>query len=403
MDAISILDEMPTDLGLALWRSARNVLLWAETPHSSRGELFTGNAGAGRVQLLAHLDAEPELRAPLLVIADLLAHPATADLLRVVNACRRIALWAESRGALATALEFTQAAALSSPDSASLAFGVGRLARRLADYDRAESWYTRAVVQAREHQDWRSYASALAGIGNLHRQKGNYPAAKRTHLRCLKAATRHHVQDLIGAAYHNLFSIEIELEAGLEADVLAAHALAAYATPGPAVYRLAYDVAFHWMLRGYYSGALAVARAVEPVIAEVGLSPLLEAVKARVAAGMGDRAAYEMAAERIDDLLSDPTIPEDTAARTLLGLAHAALSIGDARSAVSYASEAVSIARKRSEGAVVLEAEAALDAASRSVVRPVKRGTAADTSAPTLADDFVRALAAPRTSQLVGQ
>lgn len=392
VEAITILDEIPSDLGLVLWRSARNVLLWAETPHSSRGDLFTGEAGAGRIQLLALVDAEPELRAPLLVIADLLARPSAADLLRVVNACRRIALWAEHRGALSTALEFTQAAALASPDAASLAFGVGRLARRLADYDRAESWYTRAVVQAREHQDWRSYASALAGIGNLHVQRGNYPAAKRIHLRCLHAATRHGVQELVAAAYHNLFDVEVEMQAGLEADVLAARALAAYEQGTPGMYRLAYDVAYHWTLRGYYAGAIGIARALEVTAHEPGFAPQLQAIIARAAAGLGDRAAYDAAASRVDELLSDPSIPGDVAARTLLGLAHAALSIGEPRAAAAYADEAVSIARKRSEGRVSLEAESVLEAARRksNIAAPVR--TAQDTSAPSLAGDFVRAL-----------
>jgi hypothetical protein len=155
-------------------------------------------------------------------------------------------------------------------------------------------------------------------------------------------------------------------------------------------------------LRGYYGGALTVAQAVEPVIGEVGLAPLLEAVKARIAAGMGDREAYDQAADRIDELLSDPAVPEDTAARTLLGLSHAALSIGEPRSAAGYAAEAVSIARKRSEGAVQLEAEAALEAATRSVIVTRNIRPAPTSSAPTLAVDFVRTLAIKPTQALVG-
>jgi tetratricopeptide (TPR) repeat protein len=390
--AISILDELRSDLGLVLWRSARNVLLWAETPPASRDELFADEAACGRVELLAQVDADAELRAPLLVIADLLANPERADLLRVVNACRRMALWAEQRGALATALEFTQAAALAAPDSASLAFSVGRLARRRAEYDRAESWYTRAVVQAREHGDWRSYASALAGIGNLHVQKGNYPAAKRVHLRCLHAASRHRVQDLVAAAYHNLFSIEVEMQAGMEADVLAARALEAYAGAVPSIHFLAHDVAHHWNLTGRYAGALEIAAALEPVAPVSGISPLVQSLIARSAGGLGDRARFEVAAAHIDELLSDPAVPEDTAARTLLGLAHGAFNLGEARSAAAYAEEAMSIARKRAEGRVALEAESLMEAASklsgmRSPARKEKR-----VPVPELADDFVRAL-----------
>lgn len=392
VEAISILDEIQTDLGLVLWRSARNVLLWAETPLSSRGELFAGDAGAGRVQLLAHVDTEPELRAPLLVVADLLARPGAADLLRVVNACRRIALWAEQRGALATALEFTQAAALASPGSAALAFSVGRLARRRADYDRAESWYTRAVIQGRENEDWRSYASALAGMGNLHRQRGNFPAAKRAQLRCLHAATRHGVRDLVAAAYHNLFGIEIDTGAGLEADALAAKALAAYG-PCDDLYRLGYDVALHWVLRGYPRGALRIAVAMEHVAGEVAFPPMLQALIARAAGVLGDRVAYETATVRVDELLSNPAVPEEITARTLLGLAHGALHIGDP-AAAGYAEEALMIARKRKEGRIMLEAESVMDAANRSLalVQPPTTGEAS--SAPELADSFVRAFAA---------
>lgn len=395
MAAISILDEIPGDLGLVLWRSARNVLLWAETPASSRAELFTGEAGHGRVGLLAQLSTEPELRAPLLVVADLLARPGAASLLRVVNACRRIVLWAEQRGALCTALEFTQAAALASPDSASLAFGVGRLARRLADYDRAESWYTRAVVQGRANQDWRSYASALAGIGNLHRQRGNFPAARRAQLRCLHAATRHNVKELVAAANHNLFGIELDTGAGLEADVLAARALAAYG-PCPDLYRLGYDVALHWTLQGYYQGALKIARAMEHVAAEVAFPPMLQALIARAAGGLGDRGAYDAAVAQVDELLSDPAVPEEITARTLLGVAHGALHIGDARAAASHAEEALMIARKRKEGRIVLEAESVMDAAARSLHRATPLPGQEDTSAPALADDFVRAFSSFR-------
>jgi len=252
-----------------------------------------------------------------------------------VNACRRVAAWADGRGALRTSLEFSQAAALVSPDSAALAYAVGRVARRLADYDRAESWYTRAVVQARESREWRSYASALAGMGNLHMQRGNYPAARRAHLRCLHAAERYHVPELVGAAYHNLFSIAIEMRAGAEADELAASALAAYKPCDAAVLRLAIDVAYHWNLTGNFAGALQVALALEPAVDDPSLRPSVQSLIARAAGGVGDRTRYDAAVSRIDDLLSDPAIPEEMAARALLGLAHGALNLGDRPAAAS--------------------------------------------------------------------
>ncbi|HSU17838.1 tetratricopeptide repeat protein [Longimicrobium sp.] len=392
VDAISILDEIPGDLGLVLWRSVRNVLLWAETPPTGRASLFAGDAARTRQQELGVMDADPELQAPLSIFADLLRHPARADMLRLVNACRRVAVWAEWRGALRTSLEFSQAAALVSPDSASLAYAVGRVARRLADYDRAESWYTRAVVQARESREWRSYASALAGMGNLHMQRGNYPAAKRAHLRCLNAAERHHVPDLVGAAYHNLFSAEVEMQAGLEVDTLAARALEAYGSNTTAIQRLAHDVAHHWNLRGQFQGALNVALALEPVVDDPSVRPIIQSLIARAAGGVGDRTKYDAAVSHADELLSNPAVPEELAARTLLGLAHGALNLGDMRAAAGYADEAVSIARKRAEGRVVLEAEAVLEAATRHAAARRMAATAKVPAAPALAADIVRVL-----------
>jgi len=392
LEAISILDEIPTDLGLVLWRSARNVLLWAETPPSSRGALFAGDAGSGRVQLLSHLDAEPELRAPLLVIADLLARPASAGLLRVVNACRRIALWAEGRGALATALEFTQAAALASPDSASLAFAVGRLARRGADYDRAESWYTRAAIQARENEDWRSYASALAGMGNLHVQRGNLPAARRVHLRCLQASTRHHVREMVAASYHNLFGVAVEMQVGSDADPLAARALEAYRGDFAATRRLAYDVAYHWVQLGYFAGALKLAQTLAPHVRDdLSVSAIVHGLIGRAAGGLGNAEVFDRATLDVDELLSSPAVHEEMTARTLLGLAHGALSLGRSAVSAAYADEVLSIARKRFEGRIVIEAEALLDAA-RHEQGVANRSTPVVTPVPELVEQFVEAL-----------
>jgi tetratricopeptide (TPR) repeat protein len=400
VDGISILDEISGDLGLVLWRSVRNVLLWAETPAAARASLFADSAARTRQQELVRVDADVELRAPLSVFADLLRAPAQADLLRLVNACRRVAAWADGRGALRTTLEFSQAAALVSPDSASLAYAVGRVARRLADYDRAESWYTRAVVQARESREWRSYASALAGMGNLHMQRGNYPAAKRAHLRCLHAAERNHVPELVGAAYHNLFDIEAATTAGPQTEDLAAQALVAYGTASPAVYRLAYDLAMHWILRGNFREALQVGLVLGDVIDEPTMRPLVQGLVGRAAGGAGDRDAFEVASAHVDDLLSDPAIPEEMAARTLLGLAHGALSLGNTRKASAYADEALSIARKRGEGHVSLEAESVIEAAAREAAVPNREGTERGRSAPVLAQQFVKVLSGGRPRAL---
>jgi tetratricopeptide (TPR) repeat protein len=355
-----ILDEVSGDLGVVLWRSVRNVTLWASTPPASRGALFAGAAAGVREEDLARLEIEPELVAPLSVMVRLLEAPGGMELLRVVNACRRVSLWAEQRGYLATALEWAQAAANAAPLSAGLAYAVGRIARRRAEYDRAESWYARAIVQARRAEDWRTYATAYSGLGNMAVQKGNFPWAKRAYLRCLKAAERYGLGDLVGSAYHNLFRAEIETGAGAGADVLAEQAFKALGTGHPDVPRLAYDVAYNWTLEGLFSEALRLSQVLERHFEAPSERVLVLGLVGRSSGGAGNRMAFQAARERLDSLLQTGT-PEDAAARGLLGMAYGAASLNDWPLAEEYGQQALDRALVRREGRVMLEAEAALD------------------------------------------
>jgi tetratricopeptide (TPR) repeat protein len=384
-----ILDEVGGDLGVVLWRSVRNVALWAATPPAHRGRLFAGAAAGMREDDLARLEVDPELVAPLSMMVRLLENPAGLELSRVVNACRRVALWAEQRGSLATALEWAQAAALAAPQSAALAFAVGRLARRRAEYDRAESWYARAIVQARRARDWRMYATAYSGLGNLAVQKGNFPWAKRAYVRCLKTALRHGLADLQGSAYHNLFVTEIETGAGLQANALAERAFRALGPHSPELPRLAYDVAYHWMLEGLSDQALRVGRALERHFDTPAERAVALGLIARSAGGSGDRAAFDGARARLDALVERGTA-EETAARALLGVAFGAASLGDWPLAEGYGERALRLANTRREGRVVLAAEAALDFVRS---RPAAAAPPECPSAVWLADELVAALA----------
>ena len=393
VDAISILDEIHGDLGLVLWRSARNVLLWAETPAERRAALFTGGAARLRADELAHVEVHAELRGPMSVIADLLANPGAADLLRVVNACRRISGWAEQQGALATALEFAQAAALAAPDSAPLAYAVGRLARRRAEYDRAESWYTRAAVQARQTGDWRALTQAFNGMGNLHVQRGNYPAAKRAHLRMLRVADRRGVLDMLGAAYHDLFAVEVEMQRGPEADALAEQAFHAYGSRDPRVKRLAYDVVYHWTLLGRFADAFRVGEALLPHFDDAAERAALVSLIGRAAAGVGNRARFDGALDEARVLMLRASV-EEVSAKVLLGLAHGAASLGDWPLVENLAGRAAAIAGRRAEWRVQMESEALADESRTRRVAPSEPRAGAPSEAPhPLADLFVGALA----------
>ncbi len=389
MPASGILDEVPGELGVMLWRSCRNATLWAATPGPSRGALFAGGAADVRAAELAQLQVDPELVAPLSVMVRLLESPAGMDVGRVVNACRRISLWAEQRGALATALDFMQAAAQAAPQVAALAYGVGRLARRRAEYDRAESWYGRAIVQARRSGDWRIYALGYCGLGNLNTQKGNFPIARRAHMRGLRAALRHNLADLQGMAYHDLFVTHIETGAGADATSLAARAFDAYGPDHPSVPRLAYDLAYHWSLQGYFEEALRMALAMEHVFESPAERAVVLGLIARAAGGTGDTRLFQDARAKLDGLLRAGT-EYDTSARALLGVSYGAGSLSLWELAEATALRALALANQRREGRVVMAAEAALQFV-RSRPEPSPQAQPEEAQA-ALVSQFVQAL-----------
>ena len=80
----------------------------------------------------------------------------------------------------------------------------GRLARRRAEYARAETWYRRSIALGRQSGDWATYSMAFGGLGNLYMQRGKLSTARRFHLRALRAARRHSMRGLHGSALHDL-------------------------------------------------------------------------------------------------------------------------------------------------------------------------------------------------------
>mgnify|MGYP006139024305 CR=1 FL=1 len=65
---------------------------------------------------------------------------------QVALACQHVAHWADQNGHLETAIAFAQGAAVVMPAEAALSYAVGRLARRRAEYARAETWYRRSLA-----------------------------------------------------------------------------------------------------------------------------------------------------------------------------------------------------------------------------------------------------------------
>lgn len=390
-EGLAILDELTDDLGLVLWRSLRNVLTWARTPAGQRAGLFAGAAAPIRQGDLAHLSLDPELHAPLSVIVALLEAPEKADISRLSNACRRVALWAEDRGSLATALDYAQAAAAVAPDVALLSYHVGRVARRLADYDRAEGWFLRAIIQGRQQKDWRAYALAFSGMGNLFVQKGNFPEARRFHQRCLRAAVRYSLRDLEGDAAHDLFVVSVETGAYSEAEEFAHRAFTTYSAADQPVIRLAKDVAYFWNLKGLYRQALELSSALLPHYPAPGHRAFILADMARAAGGVGDRVLFQKVWDEVWDMDESGTA-DDAMGPVLLDLAYGATSLGDWSDAESAAQRALTISTRRKEGRVCIMAERVLAAIQTRTREVPSRASVETSSADVLMAQMVKSL-----------
>lgn len=390
----SVLTEFEGDFGILLWQSLRNVLLWSSTDPARRKGLFSSGAEERRRVKLLSAEVDDALRAPLAVIARLLADPAGADRRRVSSACLKIAEWAEKKEALATALAFTQAAALTGSNDARISYAVGRIARQRAEYPRAETWFRRAILLGRQGSDWESYALAFVGLGNLYAQRGNLTAAQKSHLRAYRAAKRKGLRNVQGMALHDLFTIALKRNQFREAEELAAAALRAY---GPGHARLpffAHDVAVFWINQGCFGPARTVLSALRPHFDKPNEQAVVLAHIACAAAGLNDREEFEKAWHDASNLIASAETAERSAG-VYLALAEAAAMAGEWEQSIAAARRAVLLADVREEIRVKGEAEALIEAAqaeSRTLTEGDDREPWISDHADALADSFAKSL-----------
>src|SRR5690554_1141486 len=71
------LEEVPGPVGVVLWQSSRDVLLWAETRPEDRNGLFATRAGAEWRAALGRVDLDDDLVEPLSTLATVVEAPAT--------------------------------------------------------------------------------------------------------------------------------------------------------------------------------------------------------------------------------------------------------------------------------------------------------------------------------------
>jgi tetratricopeptide (TPR) repeat protein len=355
-----VLAEDVAGIGVLLWDLARDVVIWSETPPQEVEEIFAPAAERMRMAALLSVQTDPPVASAFATIARMAGDPRAARRELVGISCRRISAWADAEGAPATALIFAIAAAHACPGNADFAYHVGRLARRQAEYERAKTWLRRALLLARQVQDWHTYGAALAGLGNYYVQRGDYPRARKYHTRCLQAARRHGLRSLEGDAHHNLCCIAIEAGRMEEAH---AHARAAYDMWGdghPRLPILAHDLAYAWMNEGYFALALQVFHAALPYYGRAERVLILGDI-CRATAGVGDVERFEEAWRAAWDFIGE-LATKDHVAQGLLDMARGAASLRQWGRAETAAQLSLALATDRKEGRIRITAETILHA-----------------------------------------
>jgi tetratricopeptide (TPR) repeat protein len=391
----SILQEWNSELGVVLWQAFRDVMLWATSEPECRGAAFTPGS-ALRIEEVADAKDDPRLIGGLEVIHQLVADAGGADEEIVGQACRAVSEWAQEQGKLNTALAFAQNAALVDSADSAAAFWVATLAGRLNDHARAEGWFRRAVGLARQGRDWRMYSQSFSGLGNLYIRRGNLPAARRLHTRALRGARRGGMRREQAFALHDLFVVAVELGNVGEAERLARQALEACGTKNERVHALAHDVAYFWMEHGNFGRALAVFRAILPLIERPIERTFVLANIVRAAGGVADRHTAGEAAAEVHQLLLSPALAGATA-RALLEVGRGFLSLGEYDMAEEVASRALASATENRENKVRFAVESLLSSINERAIfvatdAGAERPGAGPDTGDELAADFVRTL-----------
>jgi tetratricopeptide (TPR) repeat protein len=370
-EGAEILDEIPGTVGLVLWQRLRDVLLWASVPVSARADLYCESHHIEEMPpFMRETGGHALLVHPLRTIEALCMSPEFIGSDPVISACLRIGEWATGEGYVTTAVHYAEAAHYLRPDDSGLAFNAGRACRRRAAYERAETWFRRAIYLARSNSDWISYADALLGWGNMEFQRANFNAARTLYLRAWRTARKGKVRKLGAAAQHNLLLLAIELR---DWDATAPHARLAYELYPADNERwpyLAHDVALAWMWQGYFREAL-------PVFLEAFrlFTTPVERLQVwsnigRTAAALGDSTKFF---EAVAYVTARTHNAGEFVAASLVNLAEGARSLGLVLQARQLAQQALEVARRRGENSTAAHANTLLieiaDSSARTIVR----------------------------------
>jgi tetratricopeptide (TPR) repeat protein len=371
-DALGLENE-----GMRLWQALRRVRDWHASPPDGLSPRF-GDARK------AYEDVDPALRPSLAALDRLLRDPDpdAATIEAAAFACLNAALWAEERGAYRTALGFLHAAEDVDPDNPHYAYNLGRVARKMAFYEESEAWLKWAHYVARSYGRWEVATLALSGLGNLHRQRGNLPKARRFHEVTRRMARLKNLRTLEGDALYDLTGMAFDFGDAVTGMEYARLALAAYGPGHGRIITLAHDIAWFWMDGfGDFQNAAFVFNSLREYVWEPAHRILLTAHLARAAAGAGWKDTFELMWLECWSLMSHHS-GQDGHAGALTQLALGAGTFDDWDRANLAATEATRLARERKEGEML--------ALGESILQALANGFIADEAIKTVFKDRAR-------------
>ncbi|MBV9775337.1 MAG: hypothetical protein JO040_15385 [Gemmatimonadetes bacterium] len=359
LDGACILDELRDPVGVLLWQSLHDVILWASVPPPQRQGLFRPESVRRRLAVLVGARTDPALEAALTSLAALVGDPASARPEAVGPVCLQIARWAETKGKPATALAFAQGAALVVPTDAAAGLAAGHLARQLGETARAETWLRRTVVLGRRSGDRLSLCQACVVLGDLCAERGDLEAARPLYLRAFRGARRSGFREIKAQALYSLFRAALSDGRPEEAEAYARGALYAHGRRHPRFAQVAREVAGFWLERGRFTDALDTLRLLVPHARRPTERIAVLAGVARAAAGAANVEEYDEAAQELWRTLRR-TAPGPEGARALLELARASVALKRWQSAERAAQTALELALRHREGESAAEAEVLL-------------------------------------------
>ncbi len=326
LEGTAILGDFPDDAGLLFWKTVRTVRLWAELPAAERAHAFQEESHSRRKVWIG--DAPAEVRDALAMAAAVLQPRARST--KVARGCREMANWAVSQRALATAIEFMQAAAVATPGDAEAAHEVARLARAAGDHTRAETWYRQAISRARRGATWYEFARSYIGLGSTYTARDNFPAARKSLIRGLRAARRFSMRGLAATAYHELMLLAIHSGRAEDVARMGRSALQAYGRTNQRAATLASDYASYLLDAGHADEALRILLAVPPGLGTPAERLARAAATAEAATLLGRSELYDRALKAAEELLAgSEAVPHPPAALQRMVRAAEAAGAGD--------------------------------------------------------------------------